>query len=217
VAGAQRPLLEVEERAELGSRAARRLRRAGLIPGVIYGAGHDPLPFKVPAGRLRQVLAEGATVIDVKVGSGKPAPAVVKEQQLDPVRDVVIHVDLQQVRLDERVTAVVPLELAGGDDAPGVRQGGVLDHVLWEVEIEALASDLPEKILADVSRLELGSTLTLGDVEPPAGVTILGDPDDVVATIVPPTREDEGEAGAEEEPEVAGRGESQGAGEGESS
>ncbi|SEH10508.1 large subunit ribosomal protein L25 [Thermoleophilum album] len=201
---AKRPLLEVEERSELGSRASRRLRRAGLIPGIIYGAEREPVPFKVPATRLRQVLAQGATIIDVKVGGGKPMPAVIKEQQHDPVRDLVVHVDLQQVRLDERVTATVPLELVGGEEAPGVRQGGVLEHVLWEVEIEALAGELPERVVADVSRLELGGTLTLGEVEPPEGVTLVGDPDAVVATIVPPTRAEEAAETVEEEPEVGG-------------
>src|ERR687894_487980 len=120
MAEATRPSLLVDERPERGSRAARRLRRAGYVPGIVYGAGDEPVPFKVGARDLRLALQDPSAVLDLQVGSGDVRPVIVKDEQRHPVRDEVMHVDLLQVRLDETIQSTVPVELEGADDAPGV-------------------------------------------------------------------------------------------------
>ena len=117
-----RPTLSVDIREERGSRATRRLRRAGLVPGVLYGATHDePVSFKVGDRDLRRVLVDGSALIDVEIGGEKSVPAILKDRQLHPVRDEVMHIDFLEVNLKEKIHASVSLELEGGDDAPGVK------------------------------------------------------------------------------------------------
>ena len=198
----KRPTLSVDVREERGSRATRRLRRAGLVPGVLYGATHDEtVSFKVGDRDLRRVLVDGSALIDVEIGGEKSVPAILKDRQLHPVRDEVMHVDFLEVNLSEKIRASVAIELEGGDDAPGVKEGGVLDHATREVEIEALPTDIPEQIVVDVSALEIGSTLTLADVTAPEGVTFVHEPLDelVVASVVLPTKVEEPEIEAETE------------------
>ncbi len=204
-----RATLEVSERSELGSRNARRLRRAGLVPGIVYGGGSEPRPFKVAEREARNVLAHGGALIDVRFDGGKPAPVVIKEQQRDPVRGELLHLDLLQVRLDEKIQADVAIELLGADEAPGVKLGGVLEHVTHTVTIEALPTDIPESLPVDVSGMEIGDTLTAAALVPPEGVElVLGegtDPDEVtIATLSPPRVEEEPEPEVEEEAELVG-------------
>jgi large subunit ribosomal protein L25 len=197
-----RPTLAVDVRDERGSRATRRLRRAGLVPGVLYGATHDEtVSFKVRDRELRRILVDGSALIDVEIGGEKSVPALLKDRQLHPVRDEVMHVDFLEVDLSEKIRAPVAIELEGGEDAPGVKEGGVLDHATREVEIEALPTDIPEQIVVDVSALEIGSTLTLADVTAPEGVTFVHEPLDelVVASVVLPTKVEEPEIEAETE------------------
>ena len=187
---AERPTLEAEERAERGSRAARRLRRAGLVPGIVYGAG-DNVPFKVGARELRRVLHDGSAVIDLKIGGGKGLPVIVKEQQRHPVRDELLHIDFLEVRLDEKIHTTLAVELEGADEAPGVKEGGVLEHVTRELHIEALPGDLPERLVVDVSGMEPAATMHLSAVSPPPGVTFLDDPEEtIVATVTVPSQVD---------------------------
>jgi large subunit ribosomal protein L25 len=124
-----RATLSVTARDVFGSRATRRLRREGLVPGVVYGQGGEARPFQVPARELRRLLQEGHTLLDLKLDGSKPVPVVIKEQQNHPVRGDVLHLDCLQVRLDEEIQSEVPIELEGGDEAPGVKEGGVLEHV----------------------------------------------------------------------------------------
>ncbi|HEX2070240.1 MAG TPA: 50S ribosomal protein L25 [Thermoleophilaceae bacterium] len=197
-----RPVLAVETREERGSRSSRRLRRAGLVPGVLYGGSHDePVSFKVGDRELRRILNEGAALIDVRIGEDKSVPAIVKDRQLHPVRDEVVHIDFLEVNLKEKIRAPVSLELEGIDDAPGVKEGGVLDHATREVEIEALPTDIPEQIVVDVTALDIGSTITLADITVPEGVEIVHEhPDEVVvASVVLPTKVEEPEIEAETE------------------
>ncbi len=214
-----RPSLAVEERSERGSREARRLRRAGYVPGVLYGASHpEPVSFKVGARDLRQMLAAGAALFDVKIGAEKSVPAILKDQQSHPVRGELMHVDLLEVRLDEKIQSPVSIELEGGEDAPGVKEGGVLEHVTRELVIEALPTDIPDQITVDVSQLEVAGTLMLSELTPPQGVEFLDDPEETtIATIVVPTEvaepdiEEETELIGEEAPEgEAGEGEEAG-------
>jgi large subunit ribosomal protein L25 len=198
----ERPTLAVEVRDERGSRATRRLRRAGFVPGVLYGGSHDEtVAFKVGDRDLRRVMVDGSALIDVEIGGEKSVPAILKDRQLHPVRDEVVHVDFLEVNLREKIRAAVAIELEGVEDAPGVKEGGVLDHATREVEIEALPTDIPERIVVDVAALEIGSTLTLAEVTAPDGVEFTHEPLDevVVASVVLPTKVEEPEIEAETE------------------
>jgi large subunit ribosomal protein L25 len=197
-------VLKLEPRSERGSRANRRLRRTGLVPGVIYGIGGDSVSFKVDARRLRAVLAEGHALFDIEVDGGSPQPVIVKDEQRDPVRGRVYHLDLLKVRLDEKIQSTVALELEGTEEAPGVKEGGVLEHVTRELTIEALPTDIPDQIVADVSGMGIAETLMLSSVEAPEGVEIVGDLEEiVVATITAPSEVVEEEE-IEEEAELVG-------------
>jgi large subunit ribosomal protein L25 len=199
-------LLSVEARDEQGSRASRRLRRQGLVPGIVYGMGSDCISFKVDARRLRAVLAEGHALFDLEVGGNGDGrmPVIVKDQQRDAVRGTVQHLDLLKVNLEEKIQATVALELEGVEDAPGVREGGVLEHVTRELTIEALPTDIPDRIVANVSEMGIAETMTLETIEAPEGVEIIGELEEiVVATVTAPSEVEEEEA-IEEEAELVG-------------
>jgi large subunit ribosomal protein L25 len=203
-----RATLKVEERTEFGSRTSRRLRRSGLVPGVVYSGGSKARAFQVPERDVRTVLTHGGALIDLEL-DGNSVPAVIKEQQRDPVRGELLHLDLQEVRLDVEIQADVAIELLGADDAPGVTEGGVLEHVTHQVTISALPTAIPETIPADVSGMDIGDTLQLSAVAAPEGVEfVLGegvDPDEVtIATLSPPRVEEEPEPELEEEAELVG-------------
>jgi large subunit ribosomal protein L25 len=172
-----------------GSRSARRLRRAGLVPGVIYGGGEEPQHFAVDARVLRNTLAHAGQVIEVAIEGGNTANVLIKDVQRHPVRGEAVHVDLLRVRMDEVIHATVPLEFTGADEAPGVVEGGVFNQELRELNIEALPGDIPDSVVHDVSGLEMNATLTLEVVRAPEGVTLLDDRETVIATITPPTVE----------------------------
>jgi large subunit ribosomal protein L25 len=202
MADGKRPTLDVEDRPERGTRAAKRLRREGYVPGVVYGGKDgDSTSFKVNWRDLRQVLA-GSALIDLKVG-GKTRPVIVKDQQQHPVRDELLHIDLLEVRLDEKIQTQVSVHLEGSEEAPGIKEGGVLEHVTHQLNIEALPTDIPEAIHVDVSGLEIAATMHLSEISPPAGVTFLDDPEEtILATVVVPTEVEEPEI--EEETELVG-------------
>jgi large subunit ribosomal protein L25 len=200
-----RPTLKVSPRDERGSRPVRRLRRTGFVPGVLYGGTHDEaVPFKVGDIELRRLLNEGAALIDVEIEGEKTVPAILKDRQQHPVRDDVLHVDFLEVDLMEKIRSPVVIELEGVEDAPGVKEGGVLDQSTREVDVDALPTDIPERLVIDVSALEMGATLTLADVPVPEGVELAHEaPEEVtVASVVLPTKVEEPEV--EEEPELVG-------------
>lgn len=199
--------LTVARREPGGSREARRLRRTGSIPGVVYGVGAEPVPFQVDVRELRLALAHSGAVLDLSVDGQPSAPVVVKELTRHPVSGDALHIDLLRVRLDKAIQATVALELAGTDDAPGVKEGGVLEHVTRELTVEALPNDIPDAIEHDVSEMVIGDTVTLEAVSAPAKVTIMGDLETVVATLTPPRLQVEEEPEIEEETEVVGEGE----------
>jgi large subunit ribosomal protein L25 len=204
MADAKRPSIALEERPERGSRESRRLRRAGYVLGVLYGGTgqEDATSFKVQFRDLRHVLS-GAALFDAKVGDAKALPVIVKDQQLHPVRDEIMHIDLLEVRLDEKIQTTVTIDLQGIDEAPGVDEGGVLEHITRELNIEALPTDIPESIAVDVSGMEIAATMHLSEVTPPDGVTFLDDPEEtIIATVVVPTEVEEPEV--EEETELIG-------------
>ena len=182
-----RATLKVEERSEFGSRPSRRLRRSGLVPGVVYGDGKEARPFQVPERLASTVLTRGGALIDLEFDGSGTTPVVVKEQQRDPVRGSLIHLDLLEVKLDEEIEAEVPIELLGAEDAPGVKEGGVLEHVTHQITIEALPTAIPESIPADVSGMSIGDTLQLSALIAPEGVEFaVDDPGEVtIATLSP--------------------------------
>ncbi|HEV7805561.1 MAG TPA: 50S ribosomal protein L25 [Solirubrobacteraceae bacterium] len=183
--------LSISPREPEGSRATRRLRRSGRVPGVLYGGGGDPIAFSVDARELRNALAARGAVLEV-VDDGDATPAVLKSAQYHPVRGETMHVDLLRVNLNVAIHAVVPLELVGAEDSPGVKDGGVLEHITRELNIEALPAEIPESLTFDVSALEINDTVTLADVPVPAGIVLLDDLDEtVIATLSPPRVEAE--------------------------
>jgi large subunit ribosomal protein L25 len=212
--------LNVNSREAAGSRAVRRLRRSGRVPGVLYGGGSGPLGFDADERELRHALAGSGAVLDLSVDGAKPTPVVLKEAQRHPVRGETIHVDLLRVNLNEAIHALVPLELTGIDDSPGVKEGGVLEQITRELNVEALPTAIPESIVHDVSEMQISETILLGALAVPDGVTLLDDLEEtVIATLSPPRLQSETADEIEAETELVGDsgGESgDGAGEGSS-
>lgn len=211
---AQDTTLTVAPRQIEGSRANRRLRRGGIVPGVVYGGDAEPVAFQVDARELRNALAHGGAVIDLSL-EGQSTPVVLKDHQRHPVTGASIHVDMLRVDLRQRIHATVVLELVGAEDAPGVKGGGVLEQVTRELNIEALPTAIPDVIEHDVSAVEVGDTILLSAVTPPEGVELLDDLEEtVIVTVTPPRLSVEPTDEIETETEVVGEAEAAG-GEGE--
>ena len=202
--------LSITARDPEGSRATRRLRRSGRVPGILYGFG-DPVSTAVEERELRRALTGAAglhSILDVEIdGTGTSHASILKDYQVDKVRGGVTHIYLHEVRLDQPITATVSVHLVGGDDAPGVREGGVLSQPLREIQVSALQLEVPEHIDLDVSHMATGDTLRIADVRIGDTVTLLDDPETVVATVTAPTREAEPEEVEGEEGEVPAEGE----------
>ena len=197
--------LDVKSRAARGSRAARRLRRENRVPGILYGGKDGPIGFDADARELRIALASSGAVLDLSIDGARPTPVVLKEAQRDPVRGATVHVDLLRVRLDQAIHAVVPLELRGVDDAPGVKEGGVLEQVVRELNVEALPTAIPESVIHEIGEMQIGETIPLSAIAMPEGVTLLDDTEDVVvATLSPPRLQAEVEEELEAETELVG-------------
>ena len=203
----ERVRLQVRERERRGSADARRLRREGFIPGVLYGSGKQPHAISIPERELRRVLTgQGVlhAILDVVLeGQNTRHASILKDYQQDPIRGHISHVDLQEVRLDQPIQATVNVQLIG--EPAGTKEGGVLSQVQREIRVEALPMDVPEHIDLDVSGMAIGDSLRLADLAPLEGVTYLDDPEDtVLASVGLPTRVEEPEeevAEGEELPE----------------
>jgi large subunit ribosomal protein L25 len=200
VAG-ERVEIEVKQRESRGSADSRRLRREGLIPGVLYGRGKNPHPFCVPERDLRKALTGPAglhAILDVVLDGQKTThSSILKDYQQDVLSGRLTHIDLQEVRLDQPIQAQVVIELVG--ESAGTKEGGVLSQVSREVTVEALPLEVPERIEVDISAMQMGDTLRLADVPAPEGVTFLDDPEEtVLATVTVPTKEVEPEPTEEE-------------------
>ncbi len=196
--------LTVARREPDGSRAARRLRREGNVPGIVYGGGKDPITFQVDARALRLALQHAGAVLDLAIDGEQATPVMVKELIRHPVGGEAVHIDLLRVRLDQTIQATVALELSGADVAPGVKEGGVLEHVTREVLVEALPNDVPDMIEFDVSEMVIGDTITFDRLRAPANVKLIGDEEAVIATLTPPRLQIEEEPEIEEETELVG-------------
>jgi large subunit ribosomal protein L25 len=200
---AEETTLTVAPREIDGSRAVRRLRRSGYVPGIVYGGDADPVPFQVHARELRNALAHGGAVIQLTL-DGAQTPVVLKDHHRHPVTGNMLHVDMLRVNLSVRIHATVVVELVNADDAPGVKGGGVLEQVTREVNIEALPNEIPDTIELDVSSVEVGDTVYLSALTPPAGVTLLDDLEEtVLASVLAPKLSVETDDEIETETEVA--------------
>ena len=203
----ERVRLEVDEREGRGTRASRRLRRQGLVPGVLYGRGKPPHAICVPERELRRALTGTSglhAILDVVLdGQQSARPAILKDYQQDPLRGRLVHIDLQEVRLDQPIQAQVNVHLVG--EPVGVTEGGVLSQVQREINVEALPMEIPEHLDLDVTGMAIGDTMRLVDLPAREGVTYLDDPEEtVLATVTMPTRVVEPEPEEGEEAEVEG-------------
>jgi large subunit ribosomal protein L25 len=214
-------VVAAESRTETGKSSNRRLRGRGLIPGVVYGAGREAVPVAVSPSAISDILRSASgenTLFDLEVG-GQRRKVIIKEFQREPLKGRLLHADFFEVALDKPIEVEVHVELLG--TPTGVKnQGGILDFITRELEVECLPADIPDKISLDVSGLELGKHLRVSDVPAPGDrVKILTDPDVVIVHVVTPRAEvaaaeeeavgaEAAEAGAE--PEVASKGRSEG-------
>jgi large subunit ribosomal protein L25 len=195
--------VSAKSRKELGTRANRRLREAGMLPGVIYGHKEAIIPVTLTKKEVVDHLNHGAHLFDLSL-DGKSQKVLVKEVQYDHLGDEVIHVDFARVSLDEKVKVTIPLELRG--TPKGEADGGVLQQIIKELEVECLVTEIPEAIRHNVADMALNDTVHIKDLKLPAGVKVLQDEDLIVATVKEIVEEvaaptEEGAA----EPEVIGR------------
>jgi large subunit ribosomal protein L25 len=209
-------VVAAENRTETGKNVNRRLRIRGLIPGVLYGAKREAVPLAVSPKEITTILRSKTgenTLFDLEIG-GSRRRVILKEFQVEPVKGQLIHADFYEVALDKPIEVKVHIEVTG--TPIGVKtQGGLLDHVTREVEVSCLPADIPEKLTIDVSELEMGKAVRVGDLEVPDKVTMLSAPDLVIVHVVAPRAEEEvavaaapveGEAVAGAEPEVIKKG-----------
>ncbi len=199
--------LEVEIREKTGKGFSGRLRRRGYIPAILYGGKEAPQSLIVNIKDLEKALSTEAgenVIISLKVGD-KTRTVIVKDLQTDPVRGDLLHADLCQISLKERLKASVPIVVRG--EAPGVKEGGILQHRLREIEVECLPTEIPESIPIDVGDLRIGNSLHVKDLRVTGDIKILADGEESVVSIVPPTVEEVAPPTPEEvvaEPEVIG-------------
>jgi large subunit ribosomal protein L25 len=199
--------LQAREREGRGKNDARRLRRQGMIPAVLYSDGgeNDNAVLAIPTKTVDYTLQHYGdnALYDLSIGGGSSSTARVVDVQRDPVSGRLVHVDFASVNMRERIVVTVPLSVAGTEESPGVSEGGVLDQVAYEVEIESLPGNIPQELTIDVSSLEMNENVTLGDIELPEDVTLISDPEEIAATVTPPTEitdEEMEAAGIVEEP-----------------
>jgi len=187
--------LTADPRTERGSRPAGRLRRAGKVPAVVYGLGGDTVPVTVPSRELGHILGHGAnTLITLRV-DGDDQLTLARQVQRHPTRGDYVHVDFIRVRTDVAVSAEVALHLIG--EPEGVRNGGLLEQLVFGLPIEAMPQNIPGSIEIDVAHLDIGSQIRLDEITLPTGVTATIEPDALIAQVVAPRVE------VVEEPEVA--------------
>jgi large subunit ribosomal protein L25 len=202
--------LSAEPRSGAGKGEARKLRAAGRIPAVLYGHGSDATAIAVDARELSHLLHTGAggnVLVDLRF-DGENHLAMPREIQRDHVRGQFLHIDFLAVRRDEKITVEVPVELTG--ESRGVKEGGVVEHHLWEIKVECFPGDVPERIEGDITKLGIGDSLRAAELEIPSGVEMLTDPEETVVSVVPPpilqVEEEVAEAVEGEEAEAAAEG-----------
>lgn len=194
-------ILSAELRFETGTGATRQLRRTGRLPAVVYGRREETQSLTLDTQELTRLLNEihaATTVIDLEVGGDKPRPVLIREIQRHPFRSELLHVDFFEIRADVKIKVQVPIHLEG--EAYGVEMGGVLQQIRYQLEVECLPNEIPPDFKVDVTEMDIGNSIHIGDVES-SGVVILDDLDLTVCTVVPPTIEEEPEVEDLEEDE----------------
>ncbi len=202
------PDLEAQVRTGTGKGAARQARRDGMVPGVVYGGGADPVAINIPFNKLLAKLKAGrfmSTLWNLKVDGQEDVRVICRGVQRHVVKDLPTHIDLMRLKRTSKVNLFIPVEVTGEDSAPGLRKGGVMNLVRPEVELIVTAGEIPDSIMADISAMEIGDTLTISDISLPSGTKPTIDRDFVIANISAPSglrsseSEDEGdEEGGEE-------------------
>ncbi|HJW76698.1 MAG TPA: 50S ribosomal protein L25 [Thermoleophilia bacterium] len=184
----ERVKLVVRPRPEVGTRPSRRLRRQGIIPGILYGSGKEAQPFAVDERHLREALTTEAglhAILDVTFeGKKRPHIAILKAHQLDATRHVVTHVDLQEIRLDEPIESTVAIVVEG--TSVGVKQGGLLDMLTHEVAVHGLPADIPEHVTLDVTSLGIGDHGRVADLVVPGTITVVDDAEHIICSVLAP-------------------------------
>jgi large subunit ribosomal protein L25 len=197
--------IQASARAQVGKGAARAVRRQGLTPAVIYGAGEAPVAIALDANKTRQMIYAGhflTTLFEIDV-DGKKTRAIPRDYQLDPVKDFPIHVDFLRVAAGQTIKVEVPLHVVGQEESPGLKNGGALQIVEHSLEIEVAPERIPEFIEVSVAGLEVGDTLHGDALKLPAGVILTATRELTLVTIIPPTVEEEAPAAEEAEAEAA--------------
>ncbi|MEL0436740.1 50S ribosomal protein L25/general stress protein Ctc [Phycobacter sp. K97] len=202
------PDLVCQARAGTGKGAARAARRAGMVPGVVFGGDAEPMAIQIPFNELFKKLKAGrfkSTLWNLKVEGQDDVRVICRDVQRDVVKDLPTHFDLMRLRRTTKINLFIPVEFTGEDVAPGIKKGGMLSVVRPEVELVVTAGDIPEKITVDISDLQIGDTITISSVELPGGAKPTIERDFVIANIAAPaglassSDEDEDEAEAAEE------------------
>jgi large subunit ribosomal protein L25 len=203
--------LDAEPRQEIGKSKVKDLRKDGFIPAVVYSDGKESLPIKVSHKQLLQLIHQHrleSAVINLRVKDDKKQKArscLIKEIQYDPVNDDIVHVDFNQISLTKAIKINVPV-VAKGEPIGVKQEGGSVEHILWEIEVECLPTDIPKEIEVDVSQLKIGDAIHIKDITFPANVKVVNNPEAIVLSVAAPIKEEipvapvEGEE--KQEPEV---------------
>jgi len=191
----EKVILKVEKREEVGKSQVKKLRKESIIPAVCYKDGKEPINLKINAGDFSKVLQTRAgenvllTLEIDKVKALNGATVIIKEMQTHPLSEKVVHVDFKEISLTEKITVKVPVT-SHGEAQEVVSEGGLIEHAIWEIEVECLPTQIPEKIEAEVSGMKIGDTIFVKDLPIPPGVKVLNDPELVVLTAKPPAKEE---------------------------
>jgi large subunit ribosomal protein L25 len=188
--------LKVTERTEFGSAASRRARRANLVPAVVYGHGAEPRGFLIDAKEWEHIAKQDVQIVQLQPEKGKEINVLIKDVQFDYLSGTTTHIDFLEVKMDEVIHASVPIHTIG--TPAGLSQGGVLEHLLHEIEVTSTPLALPESIEVDISELALHDALTIGGLNLPEGVTALGEPDQIIVHVIEQRVDAEGTTDEEE-------------------
>ena len=185
------PDLHAQERAGTGKGAARAARRAGMVPGIVFGGDNDPLPINIPFNELLKKLKAGrfkSTLFNLKVDGQEDVRVICRDVQRDVVKDLPTRLDLMRLRRTTKIALFIPVEFEGEEECPAIRKGGVLTVVRNEIELVVTAGEIPEKVVVDLSKLEnIGDVLTISMVDLPSGSKSTIDRDFVICNVSAPT------------------------------
>ena len=184
------PDLNATVRTGTGKGAARQARRDGLVPGIVYGGGSDPLPINIPFNILLKKLKDGrflSTLFNMKVDGHDDVRVICRNVQRDVVKDLPTHVDFMRLKRTTKINLFIPVEVTGESECPGLRKGGMLTMIRPEVELIVTAGDIPESITISLAGLQIGDTITISDVTLPQGAKPTIDRDFVIANISAPS------------------------------